>query len=46
MTIWPAISSKKLIHILNKNGWILKRQKGSHQIFFNNTINKSIIIAF
>jgi mRNA interferase HicA len=32
---FPRMGSAKLIRILQKNGFVEKRQTGSHKIFFN-----------
>ena len=37
-------SPNHLIKILEINGFLYKRSKGSHQIFFNPTTNKTIIV--
>ncbi|MBI5121918.1 MAG: type II toxin-antitoxin system HicA family toxin [Rhodospirillales bacterium] len=31
MSPWPSIKAKRLLAILLKNGWIVKRQSGSHR---------------
>ena len=33
-----------LIKLLEKNGFLFKRSKGSHQIFFNSTRNTIVIV--
>ena len=33
-----------LIKLLEKNGFLFKRSKGSHQIFFNSTSNITVIV--
>lgn len=38
------LSSKYLIKLLAENGFIFKRAKGSHQIFYNPTTNKTAIV--
>ena len=37
-------SSKNLINILQKNGFVFKRSKGSHQVYYNEGNNKTIIV--
>lgn len=32
MSRWPSVSAKELRKVLSKRGWVLKRQKGSHQV--------------
>ena len=39
-----SYSAKKIIKILKKNGFIFKRSKGSHQVYYNSELNKTIII--
>jgi len=31
MSHWPSINSKRLLAALYRNGWLLKRQTGSHK---------------
>ncbi|MCF8296538.1 MAG: type II toxin-antitoxin system HicA family toxin [Saprospiraceae bacterium] len=38
------LSAKKLIQILLKNGFIFKRAKGSHQVYYNEKSNKTVIV--
>jgi predicted RNA binding protein YcfA (HicA-like mRNA interferase family) len=37
-------SPNYLIKILKENGFIFKRAKGSHQIFYNPLTNKTIVV--
>jgi predicted RNA binding protein YcfA (HicA-like mRNA interferase family) len=37
-------SPQHLIKLLQKNGFIFKRSKGSHQIFYNTTTNITVIV--
>ncbi|HOY33361.1 MAG TPA: type II toxin-antitoxin system HicA family toxin [Bacteroidales bacterium] len=37
-------SAKKLISILMLNGFVFKRAKGSHQLYFNKSSNKTVIV--
>ena len=37
-------SPKYLIKILESNGFLYKRSKGSHQIYFNPITNKTVIV--
>lgn len=30
---WPSINVRKLVSVMEKNGWIVKRQKGSRRRF-------------
>ena len=36
------LPARKLISILERNGFVLKRQKGSHAIYFNAYTNKTL----
>jgi predicted RNA binding protein YcfA (HicA-like mRNA interferase family) len=38
------LSSKFLIRLLEENGFVLKRSKGSHHIFYNPQTNKTTIV--
>jgi predicted RNA binding protein YcfA (HicA-like mRNA interferase family) len=38
------LSPKYLIKILEEQGYVFKRAKGSHQLFFNVSTNKTIIV--
>ena len=38
------LSPRYLIKLLIENGFIFKRSKGSHQIYFNVETNKTIIV--
>ena len=38
------LSPKYLIKTLEKNGFIFKRSKGSHQLYFNPNTNKTVIV--
>lgn len=38
------LSAKHLIKLLEQNGFILKRAKGSHQLFYNPVTNKTVIV--
>lgn len=40
------LSPKHLIKILENNGFIYKRSKGSHQLFYNSGTNKTAIVPF
>lgn len=37
-------SPKNLISILEENGFVYKRTKGSHQIYYNAITNKTVIV--
>jgi len=39
-------SPKNLIKILEKHGFAFKRSKGSHQLYYNQTTNKTVIVPF
>jgi predicted RNA binding protein YcfA (HicA-like mRNA interferase family) len=38
------LSPKFLIKILELNGFLFKRSKGSHQLYFNPVTNKTVIV--
>ncbi len=38
------LSAKNLIKILRKNGFEFRRAKGSHQVYYNNETNKTVIV--
>lgn len=40
------LNPKHLIKILENNGFIYKRSKGSHQLYFNPVSNKTVIVPF
>lgn len=40
------LNPKFLIKLLKQNGYILKRSKGSHQLFYNSATNKTVIVPF
>ncbi|OGZ32060.1 MAG: hypothetical protein A3H02_02720 [Candidatus Niyogibacteria bacterium RIFCSPLOWO2_12_FULL_41_13] len=41
-----ALKSGKVISLLKKNGFVLKRQKGSHLIFFHPKNHRRVIVPF
>jgi predicted RNA binding protein YcfA (HicA-like mRNA interferase family) len=38
------LSPKYLIKVLEEHGFVFKRSKGSHQIYFNPVANKTVIV--
>ena len=38
------LSPKQLIKYLEENGFILKRSKGSHQLYHNPATNKTVVV--
>ncbi|MHB1148373.1 MAG: type II toxin-antitoxin system HicA family toxin [Lutibacter sp.] len=38
------LSPKYLIKILEQNGFLFKRARGSHQLYYNSTTNKTVIV--
>ncbi|NEW78288.1 MAG: type II toxin-antitoxin system HicA family toxin [Gelidibacter sp.] len=38
------LSPKHLIKILEQNGFLFKRAKGSHQLYHNSITNKTVIV--
>ena len=41
-----SYSAKKLINILENNGFEFKRSKGSHFLYYNPVSNKSVIVPY
>ena len=37
-------SAESLIKILRQNSFVFKRAKGSHQIYFNEATNKTVVV--
>jgi len=42
----PTLFSQKVIMILEKNGFVLDRVKGSHHIFYHPEMNKRVVVPF
>jgi predicted RNA binding protein YcfA (HicA-like mRNA interferase family) len=42
----PALTPRKVITILKKNGFILDRTKGSHQIYRNPETKRMAVVPF
>ena len=42
----PVLNSKKVISILEKNGFNLLRSKGSHRIYYNGETGKRVVVPF
>ncbi len=40
------INAKVLIRILEQNDFLFKRSKGSHRVYFNEKINRTVIVPF
>jgi len=40
------LSPKYLIQLLEENGYVFKRAKGSHQVYYNPINNKTIIVPY
>ena len=38
------LSPKYLIKLLESNGFIFKRSKGSHQLYYNAETNKTVVV--
>lgn len=38
------LSSKYLIDLLQQNGFVFKRSKGSHRLYFNSQTNKTVVV--
>ena len=44
MSNFPTITPKKIISILESQGFVLDRIKGSHHIFYNSEIKKRVVV--
>ena len=42
----PVLNSKEVIKLLEENGFVLERTKGSHRLYFNDKTNKTAIVPF
>jgi len=42
----PALTSKDVIRILEKRGYVLDRVKGSHHIYLHSELNRRVIVPF
>ena len=42
----PVLNSKEVIKLLEENGFVLERAKGSHRLYFNEKTNKKAIVPF
>ena len=40
------LSPDYLIKLLEENGFMFKRSKGSHQVYYNSISNKTIVVPF
>lgn len=40
------LSPSYLIKLLEENGYVFKRAKGSHQVYYNPISNKTIIVPY
>ena len=40
------LTPKYLIKLLEQNGFVFKRLKGSHHIFYNSLTNKTVTVPF
>ncbi len=40
----PALTPQKIIRILEKNGFILDRIKGSHHIYYNPVTKRRVVV--
>ncbi|WP_304236463.1 type II toxin-antitoxin system HicA family toxin [Jiulongibacter sediminis] len=38
------LSSKYLIKLLEERGFVFKRSKGSHQLYYNSSTSKTVIV--
>ena len=42
----PALTPQKLIRILEQNGFVLDRVKGSHQIYYHPVTKRRAVVPF
>lgn len=42
----PVFTAKKIVKILEKNGFVLKRSKGSHRIYRNPITEVSVVVPY
>ena len=42
----PSLSSRKVIQILEKKGFILDRMKGSHRIYYHPDTKRRVVVPF
>jgi len=42
----PPLTSQKVIKILEKNGFVLDRTKGSHRIYYHSESKRRVIIPY
>ena len=40
----PSLTPKEVIKLIEQNGFIFQRAKGSHQVFYNSHTQKRIIV--
>ncbi|BBJ27761.1 type II toxin-antitoxin system HicA family toxin [Athalassotoga saccharophila] len=46
MSKFLSVNSKRIIEILEKNGFVLDRVKGSHRIYFNEKTKRRVVVPF
>ena len=46
MPKYTSYKPREIEKILHKNGFLLKRQSGSHKVFFNPELEKTVIVPF
>lgn len=44
MSDTPALTSRKLIRVLERNGFVLDRVKGSHHIYYNPETKRRAVV--
>jgi predicted RNA binding protein YcfA (HicA-like mRNA interferase family) len=42
----PSLNHQKIIKVLEKNGFILDRVKGSHHIFYHPETKRRVVVPF
>lgn len=45
MSRWPSVSVKELVLALERKGWRIKRQTGSHRVFRHDEL-PDVVVAF
>jgi predicted RNA binding protein YcfA (HicA-like mRNA interferase family) len=46
MPKYPSFKPREMEKLLLKNEFILKRQSGSHRVYFNSKLDKTVIVPF
>ncbi|MFH0926191.1 MAG: type II toxin-antitoxin system HicA family toxin [bacterium] len=46
MSKLPSVTPQKVIKLLEKEGFVLERIKGSHYVYYHNSMKKRVVIPF